>query len=188
MMRKFVLLSLVLAVLCSCDSMKVVSDYDKNVDFTQYKSIRLYGWAKNSDEILNSFNKDRIERAVIKEFQNRGHELVESDADIVVSLYVVSEEKTERTATTTHMGGMGGYYGYGPGWGWGGGYSTTSISDYDYTVGTLVISVYDSKKKELIWEGMGQGTVKENSNNREADVNRTIKKILYNYPIKPSKK
>ena len=62
---------------------------------------------------------------------------------MIVTLYIVTEDKTQITANTTGTGGYGGYYGYGPGYGWGGGHSTTTYSEYDYTVGTLVIAVYD---------------------------------------------
>ena len=82
-------------------------------------------------------------------------------------------------------GGYGGYYGYGPGYGWGGGHSTTTYSEYDYTVGTLLVSVYDAEKKQLIWESRGEGTVDDDRSNNEEKVGKTVAKIMYEYPIKP---
>jgi hypothetical protein len=84
--------------------------------------------------------------------------------------------------------GYGGYYGYGPGWGYGGGMSTTTYSEYDYTVGTLAISVYDAKEEKLIWEGVAQGTIDDNPQSREQKIPTTIAKIMASYPVKPSKK
>jgi hypothetical protein len=117
--------------------------------------------------------------------------------DIIVSLYVVSETKTKTVANTTTdyvgggMGGYGygGYYGYGPGYGWGAGYSnsTTTYSENDYTVGTLVVSVYDAKQKELIWQAVGTKTIDGNSKNNESNINAAVAKIMLEYPIAPAK-
>ncbi len=183
-------------MLYSCSSIKVMSDKDPSTDFSKYKTLEYYGWQDNSDKILSPFDKTRMEEAFGTEFKNRGFNLVEKGAgDIIVSLYVVSEQKTGTVANTTtnYAGGMGrgygGYYGYGPGYGWGTGYanSTTTYSSYDYTVGTLVVSVYDARQKELIWQAAGTKTIDSNSKNNEAKINAAVAKIMLEYPIAPAK-
>ena len=157
-MKKNVFLTLGVAgliLLNSCSSLKVYSDVDSSIDFTKYKSLEYYGWADESDKFLTQLDKDRIENAFGAEFKKRGYEIVESGGDMIVTLFIVVEQKTSTTATTSHMGGgYGGYYGGYPGYrrghGWGGGHSTTSIQEYDYNVGTLVCDVFDAVKKELI--------------------------------------
>lgn len=179
-----------LAIL-ACNSLKVVSDYDKTYDFTKAKTAVYYGWADGTDEILSPFDKKRIETAFATEFRSRGISISESEqSDIIVSLHIVTQQKTQTTATTTGMsGGMymgyGGYYGYGPGYGWGPSMATTTYSTYDYTVGTLLVSVYDAKTKALVWESAGQGTIDDNPQNREANINYAVKAIMAKYPIKP---
>jgi hypothetical protein len=84
--------------------------------------------------------------------------------------------------------GYGGYYGYGPGWGWGGGMSTTTVNTYDYTVGTLVCSVFDTNEKKLIWEGSGSGEINENPQDRENSIPKAVSKIMAQYPIPANKK
>ena len=191
-MKKIVYL-LIGIMLYSCSSIKVMSDKDPSTDFSKYKTLEYYGWQDNSDKILTSFDKTRIEEAFGNEFKNRGFDLVEKGAgDMIVSLYVVSEEKTKTIANTTtnYMGGgYGGYYGYGPGYGWGSGYgnSTTTYSQQDYTVGTLVVSVYDAKQKELIWQAAGTKTIDGNSKNNESKINAAVAKIMMEYPIAPTK-
>lgn len=181
-------------LLSSCATTKVKFDYDKSIDFTEFKTFEYYGWADNSDEILNQFDKDRIEKSFGKEFKNRGMSFVESNGDLVVTLYIVTEKKTETTATTTSMGGgyggygYGGYYGYGPRYGWGTGYSTTTYNKYDYTVGTLIIDVYDAKNKRLIWESIGTKTVDENPQTRDESIPKAVNAIMKPYPVQPIKK
>lgn len=175
--------------LSSCSSVKVVTDYDKTVDFSKHKTLEYYGWADNSDKILNRFDKERIEEAFGNEFAKRGFTLAEKgEGDVIVSLYIVTEQKTQTTAHTTTTGGYGGYggyYNYGPGYGWGGSHSTTTISDYDYTVGTLIVSVFDAEKKELIWEAVGTGTVDDDPKSREENVAKAAAQIMKDYPVEP---
>lgn len=184
----FYLLPAIFAVLllAGCSSLKVTYDYDKTADFSQYKTYQYYGWAKESDRILNDIDKRRIEEAFANEFAKRGLTLVDSGGELLVSLFIVVQQKTGVTYTTDHYGGYyGGYYGYGPGWGWGPTYSTTTAHQYDYTVGTLVVDVFDRMKEKLIWEGIGSGTVDENPGNREKKIPRAVSQIMYYFPIKP---
>lgn len=190
-MKKIILFAAIGFLFASCSSLKVVSDYDKTVDFSTFKTMEYYGWAEDSDKILNRFDKERIEEAFGNEFKDRGFSLAEKgQGDIIVSLYIVTEQKTQKTANTYHSGGgagYGGYYGYGPGYGWGGGYSTTTVSEYDYVVGTLVVSVYDAKSKLLIWEAVGTATVDEKPETREVKLPKSINRIMRDYPVEPIK-
>jgi hypothetical protein len=193
-MKNIILALLIPAILfiAGCSSMTVYSDYDKTVDFTKYKTFSYYGWADNSDKILTPFDKERIEKSFGEEFLNRDLTFVKEGGDLTVALYIVTEQKQQTTATTTGMGGggygYGGYYGYGPGWGWGGGMSTTTVNTYDYTVGTLVCSVFDTNEKKLIWEGSGSGEINENPQDRENSIPKAVSKIMAQYPIPANKK
>lgn len=172
-----------------CSSLKVSADYDKTVDFTKYKTIEYYGWQKESDKLLNGLDKTRIEDAFANEFYSRGMSLVNDNGDLVVTLYIVVENKTETTATTSHMGYggyYGGYYGYGPGWGWGPSYSTTSVRSYDYKVGTLICSVYDKAKEQLIWEGYATKTIDEDPGTREDNIPKVVAVMMKKYPVEPT--
>jgi hypothetical protein len=170
----------------SCSSLKVTADYDQSVDFTQYKTFEYYGWAKESDKLLNDLDKKRIEDAFANEFYKRGLTYVESGGDLVVTLFIVVEEKTQTTANTSHYGGYyGGYYGYGPGYGWGPSYSSTTVSTYDYQVGTLVCDVFDKQKEQLIWEGIASKTIDDNPQKREKNIPYAVAALMKKYPVPP---
>ena len=175
-------------MLSACSSVSVTTDYDKTVDFTQIKTFEYYGWAAESDKILNDLDKRRIESAFGDEFKKRGMEYVESGGDVIVTLFIMTQDKTQYNATTTGMG-YGGYYGYGPGWGWGPGMgmsmSTTTVNEYNYTVGTLVIDMYHADNEQLIFESIGEGTINENPQKREKTLPKTIEQIMAPYPVKP---
>jgi len=177
----------------SCSSISVTSDYDKTVDFSKFKTYSYHGWAKDSEKIISPFDKERIENAFKTEFDKRGLKYVKEGGELVVALFIATKEKTEQVANTTNLGGYagwgyGGYYGYGPGWGWGApmmGTSVTTISNYNYTVGTLVCDVFDAAEKKLIWEGVGKSTVDTNPETREKNIPKAVSAIMAQYPVKP---
>ena len=168
----------------ACSTLKVTSDYDKTVDFSKYKTYSYLGWAEGSDQIMTRFDKERIEQAFAEEFAKRGMTYQESGGDVVISLFLVVDQKTGTTAYTNHYGSpaFGGYY-YGYDWAWGMGYSTTTYHDYDYEVGTLVCDVFDASTKKLVWQGVGSGTVDENPNTREKNIPKKIAQLMAEYPV-----
>jgi len=191
-MKNLLFAVLVAAAISSCSSIKITSDKDGDVDFDQHKTLSYYGWQEESDKILTRFEQERIEKAFGEEFKKRGFTLAERDGDIVVSLFIVIDQKKGATAYTNHYGAGGPYgyyggYGYGAGWGWGMGASTTTYSEYEYKVGTLVCDVFDSKTKKLIWQGVVSGEIDENPKTRERNIPRVVKELMKRYPKQPLK-
>ena len=158
--------------LASCSSISFTSDKDPDADFSQYKTLSYYGWADESSKVLNELEKTRIETAFADEFKKGASSIQETGGDIIVSLYIVVDQKTGVTAYNNYYGG-GGYYG--AGWGWGMGYGTTTYSEYDYMVGTLLCDVFDSKTKKLVWQGVVSGEIDENPRNREQNIPRVVR-------------
>ena len=178
---------LILIIIAKFSFAQVTSDYDKNVDFSKIKTYSFAGWQKDSDKQLTDFDKKRILEAFKSEFDNRGMTLTNSGADATVALYVVLDKKTSTTAYTDYMGGLG----YGPRWGWGmgvgmGGTATTTYHQDDYTQGTLVIDMYDSDTKKLIWQGVLTTVVKEKPQKREKSIPKKISKLMSKYPVAKS--
>lgn len=186
-MKNILILLFLILVGSACSTLQVTSDYDKEADFSQYKTFEYYGWAQESDKVLNQFDKDRIEKAFAAEFAKRNLELVKEGGDMVVSLFLVVDQKTSITAYTDHYGGG---WGYGAGWGWYGGYgggsSTTHYSEDDYLEGTMVVDVFDKSDKKLIWQGVGQKTIVENPEKREKTIPIVAESIMKPFPIKPA--
>lgn len=184
---------MVLLILVSCSSVQVTWDYDKTADFANLKTFEYYGWADNSDKILNTIDKTRIEKSFGAQFAERGITYVKEGGDMIVALYIVTAERQETTATTTGVsggmyGGYGGYgygryYGYGPGWGYG--TAQTTVSTVNYTDGTLIISVFDKKNEKLIWEGAANGTINEDPQKRDKNIPKIAAEIMQYYPVKP---
>ncbi len=164
-----------LALITSCSSVQVTYDYDKQTDFSQFKT---YALTKESLELpVSELNRDRVIKAVQDEMKTKG--FTESDnPDIAVDLFIKTQQEIEATATTTGAG-------YGPyRYGWGGGFTTTQVDYNQYTNGSLFISFVNMKTQKLVWQGIGTKTLDENlsPDKREQAINYSIQQILSKYP------
>lgn len=177
-MKKLVI-PVLLLFLYSCSSITVTADYDKDVDFSAYKTFSLMKWRNDNSLLVNDFDKKRLEDAVKFEMGSRGYSFVEIGGGLAVSVFIVLEDKTDYTSYTDYYGGYG--YGYGRPWGYGPG--RTTISEYDYTQGTLIFNVFDAAKKKLVWQGTAIGEVNKNPQRRESSIPKTVGEVFMKYPI-----
>ena len=164
---------LIFVMVASCSSVKVASDYDKNVNFNDYKTFAFFKTGIDKAEI-NDLDKRRLLRAIESELLAKGYTKSENP-DLLVSLFTKSREKIN-----IYNNGGYGYYGYG--WGWSpwyyGNYSTVSRS----TEGTLYVDFIDASKRELVWQGIGTGYLTQNMEKKEARFNEFVSKIMAEYP------
>jgi hypothetical protein len=77
------------------------------------------------------------------------------------------------------------YDGFGGGWRWGGlgdsfGDSTTTESTYK--VGTLVVDLFDSKTKTLIWRGSASDTLSDKSDKNIKHLDKAVDKLFERFP------
>ena len=108
-----------LLILVSCTSVNVYSDYDKETDFSEFKTYAFY--KKGIDKVeISDLDKKRILRAIEKELKLKG--LVPSEnPDLLVNIFTKSREKID-VYNNNYYGWYPWYYGYGYGYGYGPGY------------------------------------------------------------------
>src|SRR5690554_953642 len=163
----FVLFAISLA---SCSSVRVSADYDKSVDYSQYKTYAFY--KDGIDQVkIHDLDKKRILKAVERELQAKGMAASENP-DVLINIFT---EATERVDVNQ--------WNYGYGWGWGPfGMGMNHSTVNRTTEGTLYIDLIDGKKKELIWQGVGEGALTKNIERKEERINEFVNKILAKYP------
>jgi len=155
----------------------VKSDYDKNVDFTRYRSFAM----KKGTEAPTPFAEERITNAVKNELKARG--LAESDTPDVF-VYTHAKVSTEKRVDVTGYG-YGGY----PGWGgWGGAFGTSSAMVTDVPMGTLIVDMVDAKTNQLVWRGIGSDTLLTNPTPEKSEkrINKGVAKLFTKYPVEPA--
>jgi Domain of unknown function (DUF4136) len=184
-----VLLTLVLlmfGVVGAAVAQDVRYDFDKNKDFSKYKT---YKWVpiKGADQ-PDELTGKKLTAAVDAELATKGLTRTDSDsADLYLGYQTAIG--TEKQFTSYNTG-----WGYGPGWGsgwygYGGGMSTSSTYGSTSTVyiGQLDLSVYDPVEKQLIWRGNASKTLdpKAKPEKKEKNIAKTVKKLLKNFPPTP---
>lgn len=162
----------------SCSSVKVVSTCDEEADFSKYKSIEYLGWSEGSEELVNQEDMDRIVQSVGNEFRNRSFEIMTEGADLQLSMFLVLNLET---ITADYIAHHNGYYGIGAL----GPSAKLPEEDYNYTVGTLIIDIFDADTELLVWQGIGTKTVVENPEKREKSIPKSISKIMNKFPVNP---
>jgi len=182
MNRQIILIVIIVCFAFYNSIAQIQFDYDKEVDFDQFKTIQFIGWQDDSDQVLDDLNKERIYEAFRNEFSKKGFKLVKTNGNLLLTFFIVIDEKTSVTAYSNYQGSIGfdGYYR--GGWGWNQGFSTTIYSENDYLEGTFVVDFYDEKSKKLIWQGVSTKTISENPKRRAKLIPKRVEKLIKNFP------
>jgi hypothetical protein len=150
---------------------KAVADYDHSVDFGRYHT---YSWiaARAEDPLWN----DRIANAIDSQLTAKGWRKVGSGGDASVSAF----GSTHSIQTfETWYDGFGGGWGWRRGWG-GAGFATTTIERTP--VGTLVVDIFDSRSKKLIWRGTSSATLSGNPGKNERKLTKDVAGMFKKFP------
>lgn len=158
-------------------------NFDQNADFSKYKTYR---WEKHPKSLdADDLTMGQLAKGFEAALATKG--LVKTDSgtpDLVIVFQLAMSQEKEMTAY--NMGG----YGYGPGWrgGWyggmGGGMTTASTSTIH--IGSVVLDMYDTATKGLVWRGMASKTIDAMAkpDKRQKNIDKAAMKMLKNYPPK----
>ena len=152
---------------------QVKTDYDREANFGQYKT---YSWEQVKTK--NGLDVDRIKSAINAQLAAKGWTQVPSDGGI--SLVAIEATKNEQTLNTF-------YDGFGGGWRWGGfGDATTTTNTYQ--VGTLVLDMFDTQTKKLVWRSSASDTLSDKTDKNIKNLNKAVQKMLQHFPPGAPKK
>ena len=172
-----------IAALAACSaSIAVTSDWDPAFDFSQSQTFVLL---ENDIPGINRFVEQRIRDAIVANLTKAGFQQVNTldGADLAVGNEIATEGRTRYQ--TVHSGWTGsGMHSNSARWGMSTGTSRTT--QRNYTVGTLVIAVFETVNKELVWEAAGAQTIDATSTPEESEkqINNAVKRILRDFPPK----
>lgn len=166
-----------------CSSLEVNYDYDKEVDFSSYKTFAWVaqqtaaaGDAKQAQAQNQLFIK-RLRSAANSQLEAKGYKINAEDPHFVIVHHTGVENKTQ----VTDWG-----YSYGPGYGrgYGGGWGGSNIDVSTYQEGMLILDFYDYSTKQLVWRGTATKALESNPNPEKAEaiVNEVVAKMLENFP------
>jgi len=174
----FVLMGMMLLFAGQLSAQQVKTDFDRNANFGQYKT---YSWEQVKTK--DALDVDRIKAAVNAALAAKGWTQVDSGGDVSI----IAMEMTHNQQTLNTF-----YDGFGGGWGWrrfgGGGLGEATTTTETYKVGTVVVDLFDTKTKQLIWRGSSSETLSNNSDKNIKNLDKGVDKMFKNFPPGSSKK
>jgi len=171
-----ILFSMTIAILAVTASVaEVKTDYDRTAEFNRYKT---YSWGKvHTQEPLWG---DRIKAVIASALAARGLTEVDSGGDVSIMAMEMTED--HRTLNTY-------YDSFGGGWGWrrwgggfGDGFGASTTTEETYRVGTLVVDLFDTNTKKLIWRGSASDTLSDKSDKNIKKLNSDVQRMFDHFP------
>ncbi|MCU0736591.1 MAG: DUF4136 domain-containing protein [Methylotetracoccus sp.] len=159
-------------LLSACSAVDVRTDHDASVDFSRYST---YYW-KRFPRTSNSLMDGRIVTAVDGQLFARGWRKVpEQQAQTALAASVT--ERDGQWVDTMHNN-------WGPGWqGWGmGGPMMMSARVVNYTVGTLVIDLYDVNSRNAVWRGTASDIISRRPETVRKSMEEGVRKMFARFP------
>jgi hypothetical protein len=144
---------------------KITSDYDPTGDFDSYKTFM---WIQRPQDE----SRAEIQRAVASELTAKGWRQVSEGADIGVAANVANQK--DRSLET--------FYSTLQGWNWRRwDQSDTSSSDIQrFAPGTVVVDLFDAKKRRVVWRGIATGVYSAKGGGDHAD--KDLHKMFKSFP------
>jgi|SRR5581483_1854204 len=165
--------ALLLALSIALCALDVHTDYNHDVNFSQFHT---YSWAKvKTDDPLW---QPRVQQAIDNALQGKGWQRVDSGGDVTVA--AVGSVHNQREYQTFYDG-MGG-------WRWGGWGGTRTTTVQNYRVGTLLVDLYDTSTKQLIWRGNSSESLSGDPEKNEKKLQKDVDKLFNDFPPKEKHK
>ena len=168
--------SVAIAILAATAALaEVKTDYDRTAEFNRYKT---YSWGKVHSQ--DPLWVEPIKAAVASALAAKGWTEIESGGDVSIMAMEMTED--HRTLNTY-------YDNFGGGWGWrrwgggfGDGFGTSTTTEETYKVGTLVVDLFDTGAKKLIWRGSASDTLSGKSDKNIKKLNSDVERMFEHFP------
>ncbi|MBT7623386.1 MAG: DUF4136 domain-containing protein [Flavobacteriaceae bacterium] len=170
--NQYVLFLFILGLsLISCNSIRVYSDFDSEIDFSSYQSFAFYKTGVDKVEI-SDIDKKRILKSIEENLTQKGMSISETP-DLLINISTKSSENIyiDNSYYSPYYSGWYPYYGRN--------YRRVAHTTSE---GVLYIDIIDTKSKQLVWQGKGIGFLSSNRMNRDELVEGYVNKILSVYP------
>jgi hypothetical protein len=151
-------------------------DFDKDANFGALKTFSI----KLGTSWDNPIGEKRVLAEIQQGLTEKGWTVTdEAKADAIVVLHGATEK--QKSLNTFYSGG--GYGGYGWRGGWGGGMGGTATTTVDeYTVGTLVVDIFNAKSKQLVYRGTATDELSNKPEKNAKKLAKASDKLFKDFP------
>ena len=168
MRKKIAIVTFLLLCLASSAMLaqQVSVNYNHSANFSQYHT---YAWGSNNkNAVENSILAQVAQQDIEAAMQQKGLQKVPESQNPDLILTVSGGEREQTSYNAWGMRGIGGGMG--------------GISPQQNVAGTMVVSLYDVKQKELVWRGISENTLNNNGNKNQKMVEKAVEKMFKQWP------
>jgi hypothetical protein len=167
MKTKIVFCALAICLATSFAMAQQVSvNYNHQANFSQYHT---YAWgSNNTNQIQNSILAQVAQQDIDSAIANKGLQKVAESQNPDLILTASGGEREQTSWNAWGMRGIGGGMG--------------GISPEQNVISTMVVSLYDTKARELVWRGIAQDTLNNNGNKNQKEVEKAVEKMFKQWP------
>jgi len=153
-------------------------DFDKDANFTTIKTFALKVGTSWDNPLSEKRVTGEIEQALTEKGWTKAGD---ATADAIVVLHGATQVKKD--LNTFYSGGYSGY-----GWHGMGGMGSSSTTVSEYTVGTLVVDIFDAKSKELLFRGTASDELSDKVEKNQKKLAKASDKMFKDFPPGSGKK
>ncbi|MDX3774131.1 DUF4136 domain-containing protein [Chromatiaceae bacterium AAb-1] len=180
------LVLLVLLAGCSTTRTAVV-DYDRNVDFSRYKTFSFYQpeqtAGQQDEQNYQSLTSQHFRTAIMNQMQSLGYQYDENAPQLQVNYATISETRTDIQSSPFRVNVGYGFYGSRSSIYTGFPLYGNNLRQVRYRVGTVVIELIDTAQKRLVWEGSLEGRMsKKPAENPQQSITEIVDTIFQGFP------
>ncbi|MEE8340087.1 MAG: DUF4136 domain-containing protein, partial [Xanthomonadales bacterium] len=189
LIQSFIGVVILAVFLAACaPSVKVRSDADPTVDFSQYQTYGFFSQMGVEGDNYSGLLGQHFRGSVSSQLDRRGFKQSDSP-ELQINVSIGAEDKVRvNTYQDPYLhggyyrrGGYGHYGGMGMGYPYGGGTRTTV---HQYTEAKVYIDLVDSEQHKVVWQGVATFTVTDKiQENIRKTVYDTVDKIFTQFPI-----
>ena len=169
-------------ILAACGpSINTTADWSPDVEWESFKTYKWLpdGQGDGMGQAANQITDQRIRAAIDSVMEYVGLEKVESGSDLMIGYQITTRTNVSYQTTGTTWGRSG--------WGrsgWGGGVTTMRTVPVYSTAGTLLISVFETSDKALVWYGSGVTNLQGVTDpaQRQRRISQVVGKTMEKFP------
>lgn len=172
-MRRWPLLAAFLLAAPIVTAQEVTTDYDHHFDFSTIKTFAVQVATPSG----NPLAEDRVVADVEEALSAKGWTKTDPErADAMVLLHGASEERSELQT----------FYTGGGGWRWRGvGMGSVTTTETRFTVGTLVVDIYETSAKSLVFRGTASDELSKKAEKNQKKVEKAVARMFKDFPPSP---
>ncbi|MCW5910821.1 MAG: DUF4136 domain-containing protein, partial [Cyclobacteriaceae bacterium] len=173
--KHFLFITFFALVFSGC-SVSIKETYDKQVDFSQYKTFCWMAGCEfkfNGPEYLqDSLLQDRIKSAIVDELTRKGLTLNTDNPDLLVGFTITVKDEQ---AIVYHRAEDSPFF-----------IKPLALDRevINYLKGSLIIGMADAKESRMVWQSHVSAYMELEPDLSEANIRKGIKQALKNYPPK----